>query len=65
MASEQKFTACLELLRGSGQGFLVDEDLPVHGVGHSNGALLHLLIGAMLAPQNASNALISFNNKCA
>ncbi len=37
----------------------------MHGVGHSNGALLHALIGALLAPPNASNALISFNNKCA
>lgn len=59
----QKFNACIEDLRASGQGFLVPDDRPVHGVGHSNGALLHLLIGSMLAPPNASNALISFNNK--
>lgn len=55
----------MEALRGSGQGFLVPEERAVHGVGHSNGALLHALIGAMFAPANASNALISFNNKCA
>lgn len=61
----QKFNGCVESLRSSGQGFLVPDDRPVHGVGHSNGALLHLLIGAILAPANASNALISFNNKCA
>ena len=52
-------------LRASGQGFLVPEDRGVHGVGHSNGALLHLLIGATAAPPNASNVLLSFNNKCA
>ena len=59
----QRFSACVDALRASGQGFLVPDDRPVHGVGHSNGALLHLLIGAALAPPNASNALISFNNK--
>jgi hypothetical protein len=36
---------------------------PVHGVGHSNGALLHLLMGAMCAPPYASAALLSFNNR--
>jgi hypothetical protein len=59
----QKFNACVEELRSSGQGFLVPDDRPVHGVGHSNGALLHLLIGSLYAAPNASNALISFNNK--
>jgi hypothetical protein len=61
----QKFNGCVEALRGSGQGFLVPEEKAVHGVGHSNGALLHALIGAMFAPPNSSNALISFNNKYA
>ena len=55
----------MDKLRASGQGFLVPEDRGVHGVGHSNGALLHLLIGATSAPPNASNVLLSFNNKCA
>ncbi|BDA45920.1 hypothetical protein COCOBI_08-0120 [Coccomyxa sp. Obi] len=58
-----KFNGCVEALRGLGQGFLVPEERAVHGIGHSNGALLHALIGAMFAPPNASNALISYNNK--
>lgn len=62
-AGVQKFEACVGELRASGQGFLVPEDRGVHGVGHSNGALLHLLIGATAAPPNASNVLLSFNNK--
>lgn len=59
----QKFERCVGELRASGQGFLVPEDRGVHGIGHSNGALLHLLIGATAAPPNASNVLLSFNNK--
>lgn len=55
----------MDSLRSSGQGWLVPEDRPIHGVGHSNGALLHLLIGSIYAPASASNVLISFNNKCA
>lgn len=35
----------------------------VFGVGHSNGALLHALIGSLYSPQNASNVLISYNNR--
>jgi len=37
---------------------------PKHGVGHSNGALMHAMIGSLIAsPANASNVLISFNNR--
>ena len=38
---------------------------PVHGVGHSNGALMHAIIGSLsdLPQINASNVLISFNNR--
>ena len=43
---------------------MVPDDRPIHGIGHSNGALLHLLIGSIYAPASASNILISFNNKC-
>ena len=50
-------------LRATGQEWMVP-DVAVHGLGHSNGALLHLLIGACCQPQSrASNVLISFNNK--
>lgn len=61
----QKFNGCIDTLRRTGQGWLVPDDQPIHGIGHSNGALLHLLIGSIYAPVTASNVLISFNNKCA
>jgi len=61
----QKFNATVDSLRQTGQGYLVPDDRPIHGIGHSNGALLHLLIGSIYAPASASNVLISFNNKCA
>lgn len=38
-------------------------DLPVYGVGHSMGALVHLLIGARYAVPRAGNVFLSFNNK--
>eukprot|EP00850_Spirogloea_muscicola_P011816 SM000074S21726 [mRNA] locus=s74:606223:608057:- [translate_table: standard] len=37
--------------------------LPVFSVGHSLGALAHLLIGSRYAVQRAGNVFISFNNK--
>lgn len=39
------------------------EDLPVYGVGHSLGALIHLLISSRYAVQRAGNVFMSFNNK--
>ena len=42
------------------------DGLPVFGVGHSLGSLLHLLIGARYAfrpRERLGNVLISFNNK--
>ena len=59
----QAFQQCVQQLRQTGQGFLVEEQLPVHGVGHSNGALLHLLIGSQFPVTNRSNILMSFNNQ--
>ena len=59
----QAFQQCMQQLRQTGQGFLVEEQLPVHGVGHSNGALLHLLIGSQYPVTNKSNILMSFNNQ--
>lgn len=38
-------------------------DLPVFGVGHSLGSLMHLLISARYAAPRAGNALLSFNNR--
>ena len=60
----QQFLTTLAKLRAGPRANLAPAGLPVHGVGHSNGALLHLLVGSLYAPQNASNILISFNNKC-
>eukprot|EP00898_Chlorokybus_atmophyticus_P002317 jgi/Chlat1/3086/Chrsp21S08796 len=47
------------------RGTAVDiASLPVYGIGHSNGALLHLLIGAVCSNVNVqANVLISYNNK--
>lgn len=62
----QAFEAAVSELRGDRlQRWAVPQGLPVHGVGHSNGALLHLLIGCQLRTPNQSNVIISFNNKYA
>ncbi len=37
--------------------------LPIFGVGHSLGSLLHLLISARYGADRAGNVLLSFNNK--
>jgi len=58
------FAAAVEELRRGGRSYLVPAAAPVVGVGHSNGALLHLLIGALLPGHAAANVMISFNNKC-
>lgn len=51
-------------LRAAGRGYLVPPAAPWHGVGHSNGALLHLLGGCDPLPPNwVSNTIISYNNK--
>ncbi|GFR42362.1 hypothetical protein Agub_g3058, partial [Astrephomene gubernaculifera] len=39
------------------------DDVPVFGLGHSNGSLLHLLIGCLHPGASHSNMLLSFNNK--
>jgi hypothetical protein len=39
-------------------------NLPVYGVGHSMGALMHMIIGSRYAlPDRAANVMVSFNNK--
>lgn len=38
-------------------------DLPVFGVGHSLGSVIHLLIGSRYAVQRNGNVLMAFNNK--
>lgn len=39
------------------------KDLPIFGVGHSLGSLVHLLIGSRYAVQRSGNVLMAFNNK--
>ena len=48
--------------RGLGPG--VTNGLPVFGVGHSMGALMHMIIGSRYAlTDRTANVMISFNNK--
>ncbi|XP_050889164.1 uncharacterized protein LOC127131561 [Lathyrus oleraceus] len=39
------------------------KELPIFGVGHSLGSLVHLLIGSRYAVQRSGNVLMAFNNK--
>lgn len=55
-----KFDRCLRALAASDPEV---SSLPVFGVGHSMGALAHLLIGSRYGLNRAGNVLISFNNK--
>ncbi|KXZ45823.1 hypothetical protein GPECTOR_50g617 [Gonium pectorale] len=58
------FLASVEELRNQPNGeALAPVGVPTFGVGHSNGALLHLLIGSYFPGATDSNICISFNNK--
>ncbi|MEW5297033.1 MAG: hypothetical protein WDW36_000269 [Sanguina aurantia] len=60
----QQFNDSLSELRGSpGSRSLAPEGLPIVGLGHSNGSLLHLLIGSTESTATTSNVLMSYNNK--
>ena len=52
-----------ELKSSPSQSGLVSSGQPLLGVGHSMGALLHLLIGSYNIAPTTSNVLISYNNK--
>lgn len=52
-----------ELRKNSSTASLAPEDKPVFGVGHSNGSLLHLLIGSQHPGTTQGNVVISYNNK--
>lgn len=41
----------------------LENDLPIFGIGHSLGSVIHLLIGSRYAVQRNGNALMAFNNK--
>lgn len=60
----QEFWTSLDELRSSSLAYSVPNDVPVHGVGHSLGALMHLLIGSLDEERCVdSNVLIAVNNK--
>ncbi|KAM3324776.1 hypothetical protein P3S67_005928 [Capsicum chacoense] len=52
-----KFDRCLRFLQER------VEDLPIFGIGHSLGSVIHLLIGARYAVKRSGNVLMAFNNK--
>ncbi|CAK7335984.1 unnamed protein product [Dovyalis caffra] len=52
-----KFDRCFRFLQETVQ------DIPVFGVGHSLGSVIHLLIGSRYAVQRSGNILMAFNNK--
>ena len=61
----QDFERCLGQLRSSTRtAWAAPVGAPLYGMGHSNGALMHLLLGAIAAVPYASVAAVSFNNKC-
>lgn len=60
---DKAFNRTLEELRSTGRADQAPIGTRVFGIGHSNGALLHLLIGSSFRVPNCSNILISYNNK--
>jgi alpha-beta hydrolase superfamily lysophospholipase len=54
---QYKFDRCCKALQAE------MSRLPVYGVGHSLGSLLHLLISARYAVEREGNALMAFNNR--
>ncbi|PKU78689.1 uncharacterized protein LOC110111840 [Dendrobium catenatum] len=41
----------------------IEKDLPIFGIGHSLGSVIHLLIGSRYAVQRNGNILMAYNNK--
>lgn len=64
-AVREEFQQSIAALRREGKEYLVPEGVPQCGLGHSNGALLHLLIGSLYDQPVTSNIVVSFNNKYA
>ncbi|KAL4437405.1 hypothetical protein ABPG75_004544 [Micractinium tetrahymenae] len=50
------FQAAVQQLRQQQGGWAAPPGLPVHGVGHSNGALLHLLIGSVVLTRGGASS---------
>lgn len=58
----QAFLDSLAELKATGRSYLVPPKAPQFGVGHSNGALLHLLISSYEPGATDANVIISYNN---
>jgi alpha-beta hydrolase superfamily lysophospholipase len=58
----QAFLDSLAELKATGRSYLVPPKAPQFGVGHSNGALLHLLINSYEPGATDANVIISYNN---
>jgi hypothetical protein len=61
-AVRKTFLDSVAELRSSGRSYLVPAKAPCFGVGHSNGALLQLLIGSLEPGATQANVIISYNN---
>lgn len=59
----QSYMSCIQNMKEIGLDEAVPSHVPTHGIGHSNGALMHLLIGSLVQAPYTSNVLMSFNNK--
>lgn len=60
----QVYQQSLSEIRGSpSEAVSAPEGAPSFGVGHSNGALQHLIIGSLVERPHDANVIISFNNK--
>eukprot|EP00210_Caulerpa_lentillifera_P009511 g9070.t1 len=60
--SQHKFDKAMEQLTRESPEYV---NAPIYGVGHSLGALLHVLISSKYATRRAGNIMISFNDKAA
>eukprot|EP00892_Ulva_mutabilis_P006911 jgi/Ulvmu1/4592/UM002_0321.1 len=59
----KSYMACVQNMKEIGLENAVPKHVPTHGIGHSNGALMHLLIGSLVQAPYTSNVLMSYNNK--
>jgi alpha-beta hydrolase superfamily lysophospholipase len=58
----QSFVDSIQELRTAGRSYLVPPRAPQFAVGHSNGALLHLLTSSFEQGATQGNVIISYNN---
>lgn len=58
-----RFLNTLTEMQSSSLSEMVPKDVPLHGVGHSFGALAHSLISCFKETERTSNVLVAYNNK--